>query len=169
METLSTEIEATLQAWREQGESIVFTNGVFDILHAGHVTYLKGARELGSRLIVGVNADASVRMLGKGPNRPINDEASRKLVLEALRSVDVAVVFSSQTPMDLIAQIRPNVLVKGGIMILKLRAKMINVTSLVPAKFWNTVEKSQSFPFWKAILLQPSLKKAVPKVETAFY
>jgi rfaE bifunctional protein nucleotidyltransferase chain/domain len=114
METLSTEIEATLQAWREQGESIVFTNGVFDILHAGHVTYLKGARELGSRLIVGVNADASVRMLGKGPNRPINDEASRKLVLEALRSVDVAVVFSSQTPMDLIAQIRPNVLVKGG-------------------------------------------------------
>jgi rfaE bifunctional protein nucleotidyltransferase chain/domain len=114
METLSTEIEATLQAWREQGESIVFTNGVFDILHAGHVTYLKGARELGSRLIVGVNADASVRMLEKGPNRPINDEASRKLVLEALRSVDVAVVFSSQTPMDLIAQIRPNVLVKGG-------------------------------------------------------
>ena len=103
-----------MQAWREQGESIVFTNGVFDILHAGHVTYLKGARELGSRLIVGVNADASVRMLGKGPNRPINDEASRKLVLEALRSVDVAVVFSSQTPMDLIAQIRPNVLVKGG-------------------------------------------------------
>ena len=69
---------------------------------------------MGSRLIVGVNADASVRMLGKGPNRPINDEASRKLVLEALRSVDVAVVFSSQTPMDLIAQIRPNVLVKGG-------------------------------------------------------
>jgi rfaE bifunctional protein nucleotidyltransferase chain/domain len=114
METLSTEIEATLQAWREQGESIVFTNGVFDILHAGHVTYLKGARKLGSRLIVGVNADASVRMLEKGPNRPINDEASRKLVLEALRSVDVAVVFSSQTPMDLIAQIRPNVLVKGG-------------------------------------------------------
>tara|TARA_Y100000385_G_scaffold75063_1_gene75850 strand:- start:1045 stop:1539 length:495 start_codon:yes stop_codon:yes gene_type:complete len=114
MDTLPTEIEATLQVWREQGESIVFTNGVFDILHAGHVTYLKGARELGSRLIVGVNSDASVRMLGKGPERPINDEASRKLVLEALRSVDVAVVFSSQTPMDLIAQIRPNVLVKGG-------------------------------------------------------
>lgn len=114
METLSTEIEATLQAWREQGESIVFTNGVFDILHAGHVTYLKGARALGSRLIVGVNSDASVRMLGKGPERPINDEASRMLVLEALRSVDVALVFSSQTPMDLIAQIRPNVLVKGG-------------------------------------------------------
>ena len=114
MDTLPTEIEATLQVWREHGESIVFTNGVFDILHAGHVTYLKGARELGSRLIVGVNSDASVRMLGKGPERPINDEASRKLVLEGLRSVDVAVVFSSQTPMDLIAQIRPNVLVKGG-------------------------------------------------------
>ena len=100
--------------WREHGESIVFTNGVFDILHAGHVTYLKGARALGSRLIVGVNSDDSVRMLGKGPERPINDEDSRKLVLEALRSVDVAVVFNSQTPMDLIAQIRPNVLVKGG-------------------------------------------------------
>lgn len=114
MDTLPTEIEATLQVWREHGESIVFTNGVFDILHAGHVTYLKGARELGSRLIVGVNSDASVRMLGKGPERPINDEASRKLVLEGLRSVDVAVVFSSQTPMDLIAQIRPDVLVKGG-------------------------------------------------------
>jgi rfaE bifunctional protein nucleotidyltransferase chain/domain len=114
MERMNSSLESVLERWKSEGETIVFTNGVFDLLHAGHVTYLRGARELGHRLVVGVNSDSSVRMLGKGPNRPINDEASRKLVLEALRSVDVAVVFSSQTPMDLIAQIRPNVLVKGG-------------------------------------------------------
>lgn len=114
MEPMNSELESTLKRWRAQGETIVFTNGVFDLLHAGHVTYLQGARQLGHRLVVGVNSDSSARMLGKGPERPINDEESRKLVLEALRSVDLAVVFSAETPLELIRQIRPEVLVKGG-------------------------------------------------------
>jgi D-beta-D-heptose 7-phosphate kinase/D-beta-D-heptose 1-phosphate adenosyltransferase len=114
MNPLNPELKSTLNRWRAQGETIVFTNGVFDLLHAGHVTYLQGARQLGHRLVVGVNSDSSVRMLGKGPERPINDQGSRKLVLEALRSVDLAVVFSAKTPLELIKQVRPDVLVKGG-------------------------------------------------------
>lgn len=114
MEPINAVLETMLARWRSEGDIIVFTNGVFDLLHAGHVTYLKGARKLGHRLVVGVNSDSSVRMLGKGPERPINDEGSRKVVLEALRSVDAAVIFSTETPLDLIKQIRPEVLVKGG-------------------------------------------------------
>jgi rfaE bifunctional protein nucleotidyltransferase chain/domain len=114
MERMNSSLESVLERWKSEGETIVFTNGVFDLLHAGHVTYLRGARELGHRLVVGVNSDSSVRTLGKGPERPINDEGSRKLVLEALRSVDLAVVFSAETPLELIKQIRPDVLVKGG-------------------------------------------------------
>tara|TARA_B100000768_G_scaffold181100_1_gene202871 strand:- start:1665 stop:2159 length:495 start_codon:yes stop_codon:yes gene_type:complete len=114
MEQVPLDIQSTLQSWRANGDSIVFTNGVFDILHAGHVTYLSGAAALGTRLVVGINSDASVRLLGKGSNRPINDEASRKIVLESLRSVALVVIFTSQTPLDLINQIRPDVLIKGG-------------------------------------------------------
>ena len=103
-----------IKAWRDAGETIVFTNGVFDILHVGHVTYLEQAAALGNRLIVGVNSDASVRSLNKGPERPINPEWARVRVLEALRCVDAAIVFSDHTPLDLILSIQPNVLVKGG-------------------------------------------------------
>lgn len=103
-----------IKDWREAGETIVFTNGVFDILHVGHVTYLEQAAALGNRLIIGVNSDASVRSLNKGPERPINPEWARVRVLEALRCVDAAVVFTDHTPLELILSIQPNILVKGG-------------------------------------------------------
>ena len=91
-----------IKAWREAGDTIVFTNGVFDILHVGHVTYLEQAAAQGNRLIIGVNSDASVRSLNKGPERPINPEWARVRVLEALRCVDAAIVFSDHTPLELI-------------------------------------------------------------------
>ena len=93
---------------------LVFTNGVFDILHRGHASYLAQARDLGASLVVGVNSDASVKMLGKGDDRPINSEADRQALLAALESVDMAVLFAEQTPVSLIEKIRPDIYVKGG-------------------------------------------------------
>ncbi len=97
---------------RTAGEQIVFTNGVFDLLHIGHLRYLQHARALGDALIVGVNSDRSVRA-NKGPARPITPEAERAEVLEALECVDGVVVFDEETPHDLIAALQPDVLVKG--------------------------------------------------------
>jgi len=93
---------------------IVFTNGVFDILHRGHASYLAQARQLGASLVIGVNSDASVKMLGKGDDRPINTEVDRQALLAALASVDLVTVFAEQTPVQLIEQIRPDIYVKGG-------------------------------------------------------
>ena len=93
---------------------LVFTNGVFDILHRGHASYLAQARALGASLVVGVNSDTSVKMLGKGDDRPINSEADRQALLAALESVDMAVLFAEQTPVSLIEKIRPDIYVKGG-------------------------------------------------------
>ena len=93
---------------------IVFTNGCFDILHRGHVTYLEQARALGASLVVGVNTDASVRRLEKGPDRPINPLDDRMALLAALESVSLVVPFDDDTPLELIKQIRPDHLVKGG-------------------------------------------------------
>jgi len=93
---------------------MVFTNGVFDILHRGHASYLAQARELGASLVVGVNSDASVKMLGKGDDRPINSEADRMALLAALASVDLVVLFAEKTPVELIKSIRPDIYVKGG-------------------------------------------------------
>jgi rfaE bifunctional protein nucleotidyltransferase chain/domain len=92
----------------------VFTNGVFDILHRGHVTYLDRARALGASLIVGVNTDVSVRRLGKGPERPVNSLADRLAVLAALESVSLVVAFDEDTPLALVLACRPDVIVKGG-------------------------------------------------------
>lgn len=100
--------------WKEEGLRVVFTNGVFDILHVGHVTYLQAARRLGDRLVVGLNSDESVRRLNKGPERPIHQAADRRLVLEALACVDAVIVFDQDTPAALIEQVGPHVLVKGG-------------------------------------------------------
>ena len=97
-----------------KGESVVFTNGCFDILHTGHVTYLAKAAELGNRLILGLNSDDSVRRLGKDVNRPINSEDSRALVMSALQFIDLVVVFDEDTPFEMISKIVPDVLVKGG-------------------------------------------------------
>ena len=95
-------------------QPVVFTNGVFDILHRGHVTCLAQARELGASLVVGVNSDASARRLGKGPDRPLNTELDRACVLAALESVSLVVVFDESTPVELIKRVRPQWYVKGG-------------------------------------------------------
>jgi rfaE bifunctional protein nucleotidyltransferase chain/domain len=102
------------KVWRLKNDTIVFTNGCFDILHPGHVDYLHKAKALGNRLIVGVNTDASVRRQGKGPSRPLNSEDARLCMLGALHSVDAVVLFDDDTPLDLIRLLEPDVLVKGG-------------------------------------------------------
>ncbi len=95
------------------GKRIVFTNGCFDILHRGHVTYLTEARKLGDLLVVGLNADASVKRL-KGPERPINNETDRQYVLSQLKAVDFVEIFTEDTPLNLINKVHPKILVKGG-------------------------------------------------------
>ena len=103
-----------VQAWRLKSDRVVFTNGVFDILHRGHVSYLQEAAALGHRLVVGLNSDASVRRLGKGEDRPLNNEADRAAVLVALRCVDAVVIFNEDTPLELITALQPDILAKGG-------------------------------------------------------
>jgi D-beta-D-heptose 7-phosphate kinase/D-beta-D-heptose 1-phosphate adenosyltransferase len=104
-----------LLAWRRaQQGAVVFTNGVFDLLHPGHVDYLERARELGTSLVVGVNTDASARRLGKGRDRPVQTQAARARVLAGLAAVDKVILFDEDTPRELIEAVRPDVLVKGG-------------------------------------------------------
>jgi rfaE bifunctional protein nucleotidyltransferase chain/domain len=93
---------------------LVFTNGVFDILHRGHASYLDQARALGASLVVGINSDASVRLLDKGSDRPINSEEDRMALVAALASVDQVILFTEKTPVSLIEKIRPDIFVKGG-------------------------------------------------------
>ena len=93
---------------------MVFTNGVFDILHRGHVTLLAAARALGACLVVGLNSDVSARGLGKGPDRPLNNQADRACVLAALAAVDAVLLFDESTPLALIQRLRPDIYVKGG-------------------------------------------------------
>lgn len=101
--------------WRRRARGpVVFTNGVFDLLHPGHIDVLVGARSEGSHLVVGLNSDASVRRLGKGPDRPVRSEADRALVLAALAMVDAVVVFDQDTPLELVRALEPDVIVKGG-------------------------------------------------------
>ncbi|MFO8086239.1 MAG: D-glycero-beta-D-manno-heptose 1-phosphate adenylyltransferase [Bacteroidales bacterium] len=106
--------QARIKAEQSQaeGETLVFSNGCFDILHHGHVEYLSKAADFGDKLMIGLNTDASVRRL-KGENRPVNPEASRALVLAALEFVDYVVLFEQDTPYELISRVMPNVLVKG--------------------------------------------------------
>jgi len=103
-----------IDIWRMKNETIVFTNGCFDILHKGHVTYLAKAGDLGNRLVVGVNSDASVRRQEKGVERPINPEDARQTLLAALTFVDLVVLFDGDTPETLIQALLPDVLVKGA-------------------------------------------------------
>jgi rfaE bifunctional protein nucleotidyltransferase chain/domain len=93
---------------------VVFTNGVFDLLHPGHIDVLLGARAAGAHLVVGLNSDASVRRLGKGPERPVRVEADRAYVLAALEMVDAVVVFDEDTPLELVRTLEPDVIAKGG-------------------------------------------------------
>lgn len=107
------EAENTLNQWRFKGEKIVFTNGCFDIIHRGHAEYLARAAALGTKLVIGLNTDDSVRKL-KGPTRPINDEYARALVLSSFLFVDKVILFKEDTPLELIRYIQPDILVKGS-------------------------------------------------------
>ncbi len=107
------ELRANLNTWRLLEKKIVFTNGCFDLLHLGHIDYLSKAADLGHKLVIGLNSDASTSAL-KGPGRPIIDQYSRSIMLASLSFVDAVILFDDPTPLELIAQIRPDVLVKGA-------------------------------------------------------
>jgi rfaE bifunctional protein nucleotidyltransferase chain/domain len=107
------EAESLVARWRAEGRTVVFTNGVFDLLHPGHLRYLQAARAQGDALIVAVNSDRSVRA-NKGPSRPINSERERAEVVAALRCVDAVVIFDEETPAEIIRRLQPDVLVKGA-------------------------------------------------------
>ena len=102
-----------IKTWKDEGESIIFTNGCFDILHLGHVDYLQKAKNIGGKLIIGVNSDDSVRRL-KGTSRPIVDENSRMRILASLEFVDCVILFDQDTPLELISLFLPDILVKGN-------------------------------------------------------
>lgn len=103
-----------INTWRFLNRSIVFTNGCFDILHQGHIDYLMKAADLGTKLVVGINTDSSVKRLNKGKNRPIQDEETRAMIMASLFFVDAVILFDEDTPFELIKAIEPDVLVKGG-------------------------------------------------------
>jgi rfaE bifunctional protein nucleotidyltransferase chain/domain len=103
-----------VEDWQLAGDKVVFTNGCFDILHAGHVTYLAQAKQLGQRLVLGLNSDNSVQGMQKSPNRPLQNQTSRSLVMAALEAVDLVVIFDQDTPLELIKTLKPNILVKGS-------------------------------------------------------
>lgn len=107
------QLRALISKRKKEGERVVFTNGCFDILHAGHVNYLESAKKLGNVLVVGLNSDNSVKRL-KGGGRPINNQTGRARVLAALESVDYVVFFNEPNPLKLITTLKPDVLVKGG-------------------------------------------------------
>src|SRR5262245_1512641 len=102
-----------VKAWKNSGQKVVFTNGCFDLLHLGHVDYLEKARNLGDKLVLGLNTDSSVSRF-KGPERPIQDQNSRARVLASLEFIDLVVFFDEDTPLSLISELVPNILVKGS-------------------------------------------------------
>jgi rfaE bifunctional protein nucleotidyltransferase chain/domain len=109
----SAELKRLISQWRFQGKTIAFTNGCFDILHAGHIESLSQAAKLADILVVGLNADASVKKL-KGEGRPVNNESSRAMIMASLAIVDAVVIFEEDTPLELIKMVQPDYLVKGG-------------------------------------------------------
>jgi rfaE bifunctional protein nucleotidyltransferase chain/domain len=106
-------LRASVSSWKNEGKKVVFTNGVFDLLHIGHITYMAKAAELGDKLIIGLNSDTSVKRI-KGNDRPVNDQNSRAALLAALFFVDAIVVFEEDTPIDPITTLLPDILVKGA-------------------------------------------------------
>jgi len=105
---------AAIEGWKAENQKVVFTNGVFDIIHRGHIEYLAQTAAFGDKLIIAVNADASVKRLGKGDSRPLQDEDSRAIIIAALAFVDAVIIFDDDTPFKLISDIQPEVLIKGG-------------------------------------------------------
>ena len=106
-------LRGKVTAWQSEGKKVVFTNGVFDLLHIGHITYMAKASELGDKLIIGLNSDSSVKRI-KGDDRPVNDQDSRAALLAALFFVDAIVLFEEDTPLNLISTLLPDILVKGA-------------------------------------------------------
>ena len=106
-------IKTQVGIWKSENKKIVFTNGCFDILHLGHITYLSKSKDLGDILVVGVNSDISSYWLTKGPNRPINNQNARALLLSSLLFIDAVILFSEETPLELIKIVKPDILVKG--------------------------------------------------------
>jgi rfaE bifunctional protein nucleotidyltransferase chain/domain len=127
---------------KASGSTIVFTNGCFDIIHAGHVQYLEQAKQLGDILVVGLNSDSSVKRL-KGNDRPVNSQQNRALVLAALESVDYVIIFEEDTPYELIKAIQPDVLVKGG----DWQEDSIVGSNIVKSKGGKVI----SLPFWDGL------------------
>ncbi len=107
------QLDTLISTWKKTDEQIVFTNGCFDIIHQGHIDYLSKARDLGTKLIIGINTDRSVSAI-KGEHRPIQDEYSRMMILAAMEFVDAVILFDDNTPINLIERVIPNVLVKGS-------------------------------------------------------
>jgi rfaE bifunctional protein nucleotidyltransferase chain/domain len=110
--TLSS-LKAELISWKQAGSVVVFTNGCFDIIHLGHVDYLEKARRLGNRLVLGLNSDSSIRRL-KGSGRPILDENARSRIMASFEFIDAVTLFSEETPINLIREVKPDILVKGN-------------------------------------------------------
>ncbi|MDB5022804.1 MAG: rfaE2 [Mucilaginibacter sp.] len=106
-------LQASISAWKNAGKKVVFTNGVFDLLHIGHITYMAKSAEMGDKLVIGLNSDSSVKRI-KGSDRPVNDQNSRAALLAALFFVDAIVVFDEDTPINVITALMPDVLVKGA-------------------------------------------------------
>jgi rfaE bifunctional protein nucleotidyltransferase chain/domain len=106
-------LKVSIGAWKSEGKKVVFTNGVFDLLHIGHITYMAKAAELGDKLVIGLNSDSSVKRI-KGEDRPVNDQNSRAALLAALFFVDAIVVFEEDTPINVITALMPDILVKGA-------------------------------------------------------
>ncbi|WP_242921512.1 D-glycero-beta-D-manno-heptose 1-phosphate adenylyltransferase [Pontibacter liquoris] len=106
------QLQEQLRQWRVQDQKIVFTNGCFDLLHLGHVDYLEKARQLGDKLVLGLNTDASISRI-KGPSRPLQDEMSRARIMASLLFIDAVVLFDNDTPLELIKAVQPDILVKG--------------------------------------------------------
>ena len=106
-------LKASIAQWQSEGKKVVFTNGVFDLLHIGHITYMAKAAELGDKLVIGLNSDSSVKRI-KGEDRPVNDQNSRAALLAALFFVDGIVVFEEDTPINIITTLMPDILVKGA-------------------------------------------------------
>lgn len=150
-------LEHQLTRWRFLGKKIVFTNGCFDILHLGHVDYLSKAADLGNILIVGVNSDASTKVL-KGPGRPINDEVQRTLLLASLHFTDGIVLFDESTPLELIKMIRPDVLVKGS---------DYNLSNIVGAdvvqSYKGSVQTIEFIPGYSTTMIEERIKSNLKK------
>lgn len=133
--------EALVKRAAQLSRPLVFTNGVFDILHRGHATYLAQSRELGASLVVALNSDDSVRRLGKGPDRPINKLEDRMALIAALQSVDLVTWFDQDTPLSVIVACKPDVLVKGGDWPAE---KIVGATEVLG---WNGIVRSIPFEF----------------------